>query len=1158
MLQLQRQALLIAARDELGVYTADEFMGEKALNDSLKIEDIGKFPNADVSYKDHSQFLAELEKRSRNEFVVELKKRGVKKQEKVTTENNSPDDNRNEKYVEIEKLLNDWALIPQFEAVRRTHRLIRETGETPELLTFLIRGYTQLQMLTNLATLDTHRVFQARAMLYAQRAVAKYGEKPEWFALRAAAWSFNNFHRLAREEFDKIPASEQKQNTWIDFAKYYAEFDFKGLEKRIEAADPKTEQPLGKLLYFFLLDYSAEWVTMARPYGETIIADLPDCSRLYIGLFRINHFDMVYAPDDSPFNEHLARRITPAIRKMKELPNEVTETAKTLQTTVKKSSGNLFSGLFGGNTLASQRFPLEQYYRDLAALLKALSAETTPTSEPSLSMLAYILRDDEFQIVGELAYGLKGHNGEAEAHIMPAMPVIGEHPDVEFLGLACRDRSLGTPFWHRLTVKTIPYNIFSQKSYGFNVKFSDSDFHGRIYSPYYFANLFIDRENVRDWTYYHSSARTEARDGNYYFAVDILYRLCPKNPHAVGIHLVRGRNVTEEMAEAIKKEFVSFPNINNSLAQFYLKKQLPDKIIDLIKDDYVHKLTDYIQENLTKIYLSHNEPEKAIDILKKYLETNESKKALKRYNVLQKIGFILLQEGKIKEAEQYLIPAMQTHSSWGLSGMAQYKEITGSFDEAEKLFRANLQSYPEIRFGELWGFLYRKNSPQLKEVTGDILKRYEIYKSANPMDTTALMTNLITNTEVIFPCYCMDIPFPPQLGTDVLTDELFRSGNGYFGMIAWLDAMKQKDKKQTENLLHFLRELWFLHEKNDPFVALQRKVLPKLQQKKHVNDSIQMLAALFETDQKTQKPAGSLKKEEVDFLLRVAFGDDLQSYNVATFLCYALGRYYDIHGDKESATDYYRRVLGFRVRFDKYVRSLAVKELRKTGLTDEEYVRYSQADPKIAKNNISPTSSDVFCRQLFRDYSDSPSSTILAKQPAEKIISGTDFGKAEQLVPGWYQVTKILFRGHVVADITDKEKVTVIYWRIPKEGDENDSNWGDTGITHVGNYNTVLKQRRDDGLYPLHLAMSDSWLPALASFHNNGNMALVLSLNPNEEPKKMTSESDSSCVRIEMKKVADIPEEEPLIVTSKEQTQTNDIQNFVVQKEDNSSSAWFG
>jgi tetratricopeptide (TPR) repeat protein len=1182
LLQLQRQALLIAARDELGVNTFDEFMGESAPNEAVKIDDIGKFPDTGIPYTDHLQFLVELEKRSRNNFSAELKKHGVKKNENIRTENNLSDeehtkedrtreDRTKEECKEIEKLLCEWALIPQFEAVRRTHRLIRQTGETPELLTFLVRGYTQLQMFTNIAPLDTHRVFQARAMLYAQRAIAQYGETPEWISLRAAAWSLNNFHRLARQDFSKISeqkqnTTEQKKNVWISFAKCYAEFDFKGLEKQIETADPKTEQPLGKLLYFFLLDYANEKVTMARPYGKTIIADLPDCSRLYLGIFDINNFDMIYAPDSSLFHEHLARRIAPAVRKMTALPEEIIEAVKALQTTVKKPSGNNWiSGLLGGNASASYNFPLEQYYRDLAVFLKMLSEKTAAEtseqkySEPSLAMLSHILKDNEFHCVAKLAYGLKGHNGNAEEYIMPAMPVIENHPDVEFLGLACRDRGLGTPFWHRLTTKIIPYNLFSQRSIGFQTPFFDTDFHGRIYSPYYITHLFADRENIRDMLLYHNSARSEAGNGIYYFAVDILYRLCPKNPYAASVNLVRGKNITEDFAASVQKEFGSFPGVNSSLAEFYQKKQLADKIIDLIKDDYANKLTEYIQESLVNIYLARNEPEKAVDILKKYLETKESNESLQQYRILQKIGFILLQEGKIKEAESYFVPAMQTHSSWGLTGMAQYKEITGHFNDAEKLFRADLQSYPENRYGELWGFLYRTNHSGLKEITDEIINRYTRYKSAHPIDTETLMKNIITNKEVIFPCYCMDIPFPEPLGTDPLTDEFLRDGNGYLGMIAWLDSMKKNDRKQSDRLLLYLRELWFLCDKNDPFVAAQRNVLPKLKQRKHVDYYSRTLAALFEADQNTQKKGSSLRNDEIDFMIRTAFVDDLQSYNPAAFLCFAIARYKDMCGEKEQAMDYYRRVLGFRVRFDCYIRSLAVKELRKNGLTDEEYVKWSQTDPKVRKTNLSHTSADVFCRQLFRDYSDSPSASILARPPAEKFIPATDFGKTVPLVPGWYRVTKILFRGHAVADETDAEKTSVVYWRIPKEGDKDDFQWGDTGIAHDGNYDTSLQNRRNDGLYPVHLGVgNDSRLPALASFHN-GSMVLVISLNPNEEPKNMTPDADSNCVRIEMRKVADIPVIEPLFPAVAEQTQTTAVQdqNMIVPQNGDSISGWF-
>ena len=191
--QLRRQAVLLTARDEFGAITRDAFLDETALEDSVQILDVKLFPHADVDYTEHRKFLADLEKLSRNEFIAEWERLGLKKSAPVIL---AEDADLEAEHKEIEKLLKDWALIPQFEAVRRTHEVIRQRGESLQLLKMLVRGYTQLQMLTNIAPRDTHRVFQARAMLYAQRAVAQYGETPETLSLRAAAWCLKTTRRL--------------------------------------------------------------------------------------------------------------------------------------------------------------------------------------------------------------------------------------------------------------------------------------------------------------------------------------------------------------------------------------------------------------------------------------------------------------------------------------------------------------------------------------------------------------------------------------------------------------------------------------------------------------------------------------------------------------------------------------------------------------------------------------------------------------------------------------------------------------------------------------------------------------------------------------------------------------------------------------------------
>ncbi|MCL2305411.1 MAG: hypothetical protein FWC43_08720 [Planctomycetaceae bacterium] len=422
LLQLRRQAMMLAAREEFGALTRDAFLDEIVPEGAVRFGDVDKLASANVEYVDHRQFLADVEKRSRNEFVTTWRQYNLKKSQPATPTEEAD-------LAGIEQLLCEWALIPQFEAVRRTHDAIYRHGESLPLLKLLVRGYTQLQMLTNFAPRDTHRVFQARAMLYAQRAVVNYGETPETLLLRASAWSLNNFHRIAREEFAAISQDElEKADTWPRLAKAYCEFDIKTIAAMTETADPETQRPFAKLLHFFLLGFAVEPVALTRPFGEKAVADLPNCARLYIETQDINTFDTVCAPDGSPFHEHLARRIAPAVRNMRDLPEEVLDKAKQLAGTVKKTSGGSFS-LFGGRA-PQQDFPLEQYYIDYAALLKSLREATTQNDpgEPSLSMLELLLRDDEMKIVEEVARGPDGtyslQFGKG-ADVLPALAAFG-------------------------------------------------------------------------------------------------------------------------------------------------------------------------------------------------------------------------------------------------------------------------------------------------------------------------------------------------------------------------------------------------------------------------------------------------------------------------------------------------------------------------------------------------------------------------------------------------------------------------------------------------------------------------------------------------------------------------------------------------------------
>ena len=1093
LLQLRRQAILLAARDELGAITRDAFLNETAPENAVRIPDVAQFPNSQSEYTNHQQFLIEVEKFSRNEFVTEWKSLGLEQAKP------SPQDNADLEAVckEIDTLLGTWALIPQFEAVRRTHEAIQQHGESFPLLKRLVRGYTQLQILTNNAPRDTHRVFQARAMLYAQRVVAKYGEKPDTHSLRATAWSLNNFLRLAREDFAAIPAVDlENAEPWIKLAQLYAEFDIKGLAATIDNAEFATEKGLASLLYFMALDYAREGLALARPFGESAIIHLPDCARFYQGVFGTRVFNMVYAPDGSPFDQHLARRTVSLLQGMRGIPKEANDTIHVLSRMVHPPAGNLLGWLSGRQTATSD-FSMPTFHLDLAKVLKALS-ETTPANdpvEPSLQVLATLIQDEQFQTVRLVSSMYTRRNGDAAGVVEPAKPVIEDHPAFDFLVLTYRDTVIRDTFRRHLLEKDtkIPYNLFSQACRGM-VELWHSTETQTVYAPYYAAGFFADMENIRDATYYHDQASRILGAAQPYFIIDVLQQLAPTSPNTVAVRVKRSNTISLEGMEEIQQTFGTYSGVAKELAWYYERRGQTDRWIEALRTAYDVEPTYAIMTRLIAAYLSNDEPDKAIEVARTFLESPEAETGLSNARATQSIGRILFQQGKFEEAEPYFVHTARTGSAWGLRQMGQYYEVLGRFDDAERMYRALWQSYPDVGSGlfTLWAFYYSTNHPKFDETTAAIFERFNRFRTG---DSATRAANRTRSPYILYPCYCLDLPYPEELGDNSLGTEFLRSGDGIMGFLVWLEYMEKNDREKADLILYRLRDLWALREHADPFAAAQQRLNPPPSTRNAVPMPFRQIAAMIEADQRTDNP-GNLDSAEVHFLLQRLLPDSFNTGDAQ--LLYILGRYHALHGQTEKANDYYRRVLAVRSNFDHALRCLTVKELRKSGMNTGAYIEYSQGDAQFPSFKHSTNVADVLVRQHFRVYTESPSATLLAMPAAAEPVAVTDFGEITAWNPGWYKVTKALFRGNAVP-----ENDLVVYWQYFGERTPNARTHG---IAHGGPLLQQVSSRQPDGTYPLQIGNFDT-VSASLSFHGN-NLALTVWIKPDEDP-----------VRIEMKKL---------------------------------------
>ncbi len=267
--EVQRQALLVAARDQLGLITRDAWLGDwmPAAGDNEPFEVVmsgnppalevrrGFYPAKNtllkhvpkigaISYKallgseptemiDHRQWLVDAELLSRTAYVEALEKCGFQgKANELHDGRGVPE--------EIEKNLAEMVFTSQFIAVRRLHELLRTDGESPARLGALVRGYANLGVLTEFHWHPEHKVFKARALLYAQRMVARNAQSPEALWHRAYALALTGLHLPAMEDLAAAEKAWKEANEdnrgvrpgWVDLIDALCRFDSKRLERR--------------------------------------------------------------------------------------------------------------------------------------------------------------------------------------------------------------------------------------------------------------------------------------------------------------------------------------------------------------------------------------------------------------------------------------------------------------------------------------------------------------------------------------------------------------------------------------------------------------------------------------------------------------------------------------------------------------------------------------------------------------------------------------------------------------------------------------------------------------------------------------------------------------------------------------------------------------
>ena len=296
--ELIRQSFLLTAREDFGVPTRDAVLGEELpWLDAVGIDGMlisstlvsQRILQITVLTRSNQRSVAEyllrapdhdtiphltsrLESMSREKFPEVLKRLGfvTRKAEQVAPA---------EIPVDIAERSQKLSCLSQFAVVRALHGRRRAAGESPETLTALARAYANLGLLTETHWHPAHKVFKARALLYAERAVNKYPGANSSYT-RAFVRALIGLHRDALEDLQAAAAllspdpSTTGKPEWAETVEAFCKFD----PQRLAAESVGPQRPLACYLQLLFAE-STQSPVLRRQAAQAVLEADPACVR---------------------------------------------------------------------------------------------------------------------------------------------------------------------------------------------------------------------------------------------------------------------------------------------------------------------------------------------------------------------------------------------------------------------------------------------------------------------------------------------------------------------------------------------------------------------------------------------------------------------------------------------------------------------------------------------------------------------------------------------------------------------------------------------------------------------------------------------------------------------------------------------------------------
>lgn len=773
--------------------------------------------------------------------------------------------------AEVERQLSEIDVVSQFSALRRLHAQVRRDGESAQQLGGLARAYAQLGVLTESHFSPIHKVFKARALLYAERLVVAYPDLPSPLWHRAFVRAVVGLHSLALEDIEaaeKLPKaaagtgdSTGEAPPWLKLVDAYCHFD--GTRLLAAKQDPALA-PFAALLRLLLAE-SSEIVPQILDVAQELLETSPNCDRAVDAIFGSDTLGARRMA--ATVGGHVvAGRLTERLATLPDFPESVRAALLNVPRADVGEDNDL------DETLPGPRL-------DACAEAVRLLRQTTSDDigEPSWCVLATILEDAIFgQVWRELVFEQYALGVPISDSLARWQGLAGDHPLKA--AIAPPAPTATEPNARGKATETAGG---SMRDFDFELREESLLGHAK---PFAANERSLDQADSRgDWVYpdlllSHRTLRRRfpPRDGstpNYSYGVKDLLEVSPYSPQSIAIAVVDAEwNSVKDQVDEWERQYAKDASVQFAFGLRYESLERYEDAERCLKRAVALASQQQYFKELAALYARRGDTHRWQATLEDFLK--QPSYGLEGDNVRVQLADHFAARHEWQKALEYAEQAAQSGAAWAMLAAGRSHEALQQWQEAEEAYRATSLRYDSQRF--LW-YAFCKRTGQ-----GDVDSARDVAK--------AYIDELEPRVEgnELWPVMAFQLLEGRSANAlEIVQEMIERRKNPFFIILGALLADELNDVETRDLLLKTAA----IHEVN--------RASPDNAQP--IRELIYVADALIRDIAAGGK--GDLELDNLDQLLGRA------GENIRLAAQYLIGYYLDLHGKPEVATEYLKRAM---------------------------------------------------------------------------------------------------------------------------------------------------------------------------------------------------------------------------------------------------------